>query len=101
MIVVENHIPVKSEFREQFEKMFAAGAGHVKNSPGFIRNEVLRPLQAKDYIIMTHWESLEDFERWKKSEEFAKAHAHAGDSSDMFEGDSYVTVHEVSFSTQK
>jgi heme oxygenase (mycobilin-producing) len=95
MIVVENHIPVREEFRERFEKMFASGTRFVQNSPGFVRNEVLKPIKGEYYIIRTYWDSNDDFERWTKSEEFAKAHNNARSSEDMFSGKSFLTIHEV------
>ena len=57
MIVVENHIPVKKEYREQFEKLFSGGTRYVRNAPGFVRNEVLRPIKGESYIVQTYWES--------------------------------------------
>lgn len=99
--MVENDIPVKGEFREKFEKMFSGGTRFVQDSPGFVRNEVLKPIKGGYYIIRTYWDSNESFEKWTKSEEFAKAHRDARTSGEMFSGDSFLTIHEVISTTEK
>jgi heme-degrading monooxygenase HmoA len=103
MIVVENHIPVSEEYRGQFEQRWKGGTTYVHNSPGFVRNEVLRPLKGDaHYIVRTYWESNEDFERWSKSEEFALAHKNARSlPEEMFSGKSFLTIHEIIASTEK
>ncbi len=101
MIVVENHIPVKEEFKDRFEKMFSEGTKYVQNSPGFVRNEVLRPIKGGYYIVRTYWDSNESFEKWTKSKEFTKAHANARSSDEIFAGKSFLTIHEVISTTEK
>jgi len=100
MISVENHIPVKKEFSEAFESRFRSGTRHVQDSPGFLRNEVLRPIKGDHYIVRTYWDSMESFEKWTKSEAFKHAHANTP-SSDMFAGKSFLTIHEVFVQTAK
>jgi len=94
MISVENHIPVKKEFSEAFETRFKKGTRHVQDSPGFLRNEVLRPIKGDYYIVRTYWDSMESFQKWTKSEAFKQAHANTP-SADMFTGESFLTIHEV------
>jgi heme-degrading monooxygenase HmoA len=98
MISVENHIPVKIEFQEAFERRFKTGTRFVQDSPGFIRNEVLRPVKGDRYIIRTYWDSMESFESWTRSDAFKQAHADTP-SEEMFEGKSFLTIHEVISST--
>ena len=100
MIVVENHIPVKREHRAQFEKLFASGTRLVQNAPGFIRNEVLRPTKGDEYIVQTHWESQETFQKWVKSDDFKKAHSSPA-PDEMFSGESRLEIHEVVVSTER
>lgn len=100
MIVVENHIPVKNEYREQFEKLFSSGTRYVQNAPGFVRNEVLRPTRGETYIVQTYWESQEAFQNWVRSEDFKKAHS-APAPDDMFTGESFLEIHEVVSSTER
>jgi heme oxygenase (mycobilin-producing) len=103
MIVVENHIPVSEAYRKQFEERWTGGTTYVQNSPGFVRNEVLRPVKGDDhYIVRTYWSSSEDFERWTKSESFVLAHKNARSLPDeMFTGKSFLTIHEIFASTEK
>jgi heme oxygenase (mycobilin-producing) len=103
MIVVENHIPVSKEYLEQFEARWTGGTSYVHNSPGFVRNEVLRPIKGDEhYIVRTYWESKDDFERWTKSEAFVEAHKNARNLPDqMFTGKSFLTIHEIIAATEK
>jgi len=100
MISVENHIPVKKEFSEAFEARFKSGTRHVQDAPGFLRNEVLRPIKGDRYIIRTYWDSMESFEKWSHSEAFKRAHSNTP-SNEMFEGKSFLTIHEVINQTMK
>ncbi len=79
MFVVMNRIPVNAEYAEQFEERFRTRAGEVDKMQGFIRNQVLRPVTGEDpYIVMTFWDSKEDFEAWVDSDAFKKGHARSG-----------------------
>ena len=44
MITVANRIYVKREYADAFEKRFRERAGLVDKMPGFISNQVLRPV---------------------------------------------------------
>jgi heme-degrading monooxygenase HmoA len=79
MFVVMNRIPVNAEYTEQFEERFRNRAGEVDQMKGFIRNQVLRPANPEDpYVVMTFWESRDDFDAWVGSEAFQKQHAKPG-----------------------
>jgi heme-degrading monooxygenase HmoA len=79
MFVVMNRIPVNPEYAEQFEERFRSRAGEVDKMKGFVRNQVLKPAGPDSpYIVMTFWESQEDFEAWVNSEAFHKGHARSG-----------------------
>ena len=100
MIVVQNNIPVKEEYREEFEKRFMDRAHMVDKAPGFVRNEVLRPVKGDYYIVLTYWNSMKDFTNWTRSDSFMKAHANPP-SKEIFSGENYLTVHEVFSTTEK
>ena len=73
MITVANRIYVASEYREAFEERFRNRARLIDGMPGFISNQVLRPVNDDDpYVVFTLWESRKDFENWVESEEFRK-----------------------------
>ena len=94
MIVVMNRIPVSSGFEEIFEERFHPRVGLLKHEPGFIRNEILRPLKSDHYIIKTYWRTQEDFERWTQSESFRQAHTNRL-PAEIFTGPNILEVHEV------
>lgn len=97
MITVANRIFVSPEFAQQFEDNFHKRAGLVDDMPGFIYNQVLRPVKEGDpYIVLTLWESREHFEGWTKSDAFVKGHARSGSlPKEAFTGPNKLEVHEV------
>lgn len=79
MFVVMNRIPVNPSYAAQFEERFRTRAGEVDKMPGFVRNQVLRPTRPDaPYIVLTVWQSKEDFENWVNSDAFKKGHARSG-----------------------
>jgi len=79
MFVVMNRIPVNPDYTEQFEERFTNRAGEVDKMPGFVRNQVLRPTNPDDpYVVLTVWNSKDDFEAWVNSDAFRKGHAQSG-----------------------
>ena len=79
MFVVMNRISVNPAYAEQFEERFRSRAGEVDKMPGFIRNQVLRPdTPDEPYIVMTYWQSKQDFENWVDSDAFKKGHSRSG-----------------------
>ncbi len=100
MIVVQNHIPVKDEFRDVFEEHLRNRESFLSDFKGFIRNDVLKPIMGENYIILSYWDSMEDFNAWTESEEFRKAH-NTSIPKDAFAGENFVSVHEVISSVEK
>jgi len=93
MITVANRIQVAPENAEAFERAFRDRAGLVDRVPGFVRNQVLRPLrEGEPYVVLTTWRSHEAFQAWTKSESFRQAHANAGATPT---GESKLEVHQV------
>ncbi len=95
MIVVQNSIPIRDEYREKFEAAFRERAGFVDNFPGFIRNDVMRPIKGNSYLVVTYWRSMEDFQKWMDSDSFKKAHSGSSLPKEAFDGDNHLTIHEV------
>ena len=61
MIVVQNRIPVAEGYEDQFLDRFRTRRGLVDGQPGFIRNVVLRPIKGEHFIVLTFWETEEQF----------------------------------------
>ena len=97
MITVANRIFVNPEFADQFEERFRNRAGLVDQMPGFISNQVLRPVNDGDpYIVLTFWNSREDFQGWISSDAFLQGHAKSGTlPKDAFSGPNKLEIHEV------
>jgi len=97
MITVANRLFVDPAYAEQFEARFRDRAGLVDRMPGFISNQVLRPVNPGDpYIVLTWWESRETFRAWTESDEFRQGHARSGTlPKEAFTGPNKLEVHEV------
>ena len=97
MITVANRIYVNQEFADAFEKRFRERAGLVDKMPGFISNQVLRPVNEGDpYVVFTIWNSRQDFLNWVRSDEFVKGHAQSGTlPKDAFPRSNVLELHEV------
>ncbi len=100
MIVAANRVPIAKGHEQEFEKRFERRLGAVDKMPGFIRNEILRPIMGDYYIIMTYWESQAAFEAWTQSESFRQAHANPA-PKEMFAGQNVFEMHEVILMSEK
>jgi heme oxygenase (mycobilin-producing) len=97
MITVANRIYVNQEYAERFEQRFRERAGLVDKMPGFISNQVLRPVNEGDpYVVFTIWETRQDFLNWVRSDEFVKGHAQSGTlPKEAFSRSNVLEMHEV------
>lgn len=76
MILVANRIFIGPTHADAFERLFESRARLVDGMPGFIANQVLKPVtKGAPYVIETWWETREHFVSWTKSEEFKAGHA--------------------------
>lgn len=75
MFVAINYITCKEHYKERFEELFGSRAKAIDKMPGFKFMNVLRPTDNEgDYLIVSHWESEENFKGWTKSEAFIEGH---------------------------
>ncbi|GAB3790115.1 antibiotic biosynthesis monooxygenase family protein [Virgibacillus kimchii] len=72
--VVMNNITVTKDGRAPFEDRFKRRKNKVEDMPGFQAFRFLRPKKGNTYVVMTQWNSVSDFENWKESDQFKKAH---------------------------
>jgi heme oxygenase (mycobilin-producing) len=76
-VVKINAIAVPAGAGAELEKRFAARAGTVEKSPGFLGFQLLRPTAGEDrYFVVTQWADEESFAAWRDGD--ARA-AHATD----------------------
>jgi len=74
-VVKINAIHVPEGAGEQLEARFAARAGAVEGSPGFLGFQLLRPTAGESrYFVVTQWESEDAFAAWRDGDARA-AHA--------------------------
>jgi len=115
MFVVTNRIPVAEGYEADFEDRFRHRAHLIDQSPGFIKNLVMRPIQRRFnhqtgeweekeeqgfYLVQTYWESEQAFWDWTKSESFRIAHSNRP-PAEMFAGANVLEIHEVVLNTEK
>lgn len=65
-VVKINAISVPPQAGEELERRFAARAGAVEKSPGFLGFQLLRPTAGESrYFVVTHWADEESFAAWR------------------------------------
>lgn len=103
MIAVANRIFVAPAYAAAFEERFRGRAGLVDQAPGFIQNQVLRPLNPGDpYVVLTFWESQAHFDAWVQSDAFRQGHARAGGlPADAFSAPSKLERYRVLLDTSR
>jgi heme-degrading monooxygenase HmoA len=94
VVVVSNRIPVAKGWEAEFERRWADRKWSIASLPGFLRTEVLKPIKADYYVVVTHWRSAKDFEAWMESPAFGEAHANAPPKQ-AFAGPNVFEMHEV------
>jgi len=95
MYVVANRVPVASGWEEQFEERFRRRAGQVDKQPGFVRMDILRPVdEDSPYVVLTTWEDEAAFDNWVGSEDFKLAHQNPL-PGEAFSGEGRLERHEV------
>jgi heme-degrading monooxygenase HmoA len=73
--VAINYITCDTDYRARFEELFASRAKAIDKMPGFNFMEVLKPQTEEDpYLIVSHWDSEENFKTWTSSPEFIEGH---------------------------
>ena len=77
MYAVTNRIKIQKGNGDDLEKVFGA-RGSVQHEPGFKSFE-LWSLEMEDdhevYLVVTRWETKEDFKNWTQSASFREAHS--------------------------
>lgn len=95
MYVVTNRVPVAKAYREQFEQRFRQRAGQVDKQPGFVRMEVMRPVDDESpYLVMTLWQDEAAFRSWVDSEDFKLAHQNPL-PKEAYDGQGKMERHEI------
>jgi heme-degrading monooxygenase HmoA len=96
MIVVANRFEVAEGYEDEFVERFSESRADVAEQPGFVKFEVLSPVDANTHVAMTYWESEADFRAWTDTEAFRAAHSD-GPPKGMFESHPELEIHEVAY----
>ena len=114
MIVVTNRVPVAPGYEADFEDRFRKRAHLIDQSPGFVKNLVMRPVRRRFnhstgewentseqgyYLVQTYWESEQAFWDWTRSDSFRIAHSNRP-PAEMFAGPNVLEIHEIVLSTE-
>jgi heme-degrading monooxygenase HmoA len=76
-VVKINALSVPPQAAAELERRFAARAGVVEGSAGFLGFQLLRPVRGEDrYFVVTHWEDDASYEAWRDGSSRA---AHKGE----------------------
>ncbi|MFC4738356.1 antibiotic biosynthesis monooxygenase family protein [Bacillus daqingensis] len=75
MYVVMNELHVPPEGRENVAARFSESAEKMKEVPGCLDFMFLQPDEDLNYpVVLTKWETKEDYNNWINSDAFKKAH---------------------------
>lgn len=73
--VAINYISCTPEYQDRFEELFKSRAGEIDKLHGFRNMHVLKPQKPGDnYLIVSYWDTENDFKAWTQSEAFLKGH---------------------------
>ena len=109
MFVVTNRIPVSEGQEDAFEDRFRHKISGIEQSPGFVKNLILRPISRRYdaktgayreseergyYLVQSYWETEEAFWNWTASDSFRAAHSDRP-PAEMFAGRNVLEIHQV------
>jgi len=73
--VAVNYIDCTEAYVERFEELFGSRAHAIDRLPGFRFMHVLKPSEpGEPYLIVSHWDSKDNFDAWTRSPEFREGH---------------------------
>lgn len=75
MYIVMNELHVPKEGRDNVASRFEKSAEKMKQVPGCLDFLFLDPEEDENYqVVLTKWDSKEDYEAWINSDSFKQAH---------------------------
>jgi heme-degrading monooxygenase HmoA len=93
MICVMNCVTVDADRADDFEQAFLDRERLLHDAEGFRGFQFLRRDKDSEYIVLTHWETEQNFRDWVKSDLFKRSHRRDGQRN--FGGHSEVRSYEV------
>lgn len=75
MYVVVSQFVIANDKVEEVREAFRNRPHQVENAPGFIRMEVISPIDEPAAVwLMTFWENKNNFETWHRSHRYKESH---------------------------
>lgn len=75
MFVAINTIRCQNSYTTRFEELFSTRAHAIDTMPGFQKMNVLKSSeQPGEYLVVSYWDSEEEFSKWVGSSEFIEGH---------------------------
>jgi heme-degrading monooxygenase HmoA len=104
MIVVANRFHVAPDHGDDFKQRFRNRMGTVEQYDGFVRFELLEPVdhghvETETHVAVTYWESMTAFENWTDSDDFQEAHRDRP-PEEWFTDDNDLEIHRVAFDAE-
>ena len=81
MIIVMNVVQAAEDRTEDFEQAFLTRERLLAQAEGFAGFELLKRDRDREYVVLTRWESEEDFRNWVRSDLFKRSHSRRDDGS--------------------
>ncbi len=76
MILAQSYFTIASDMVDEVRAAFLQRPHHVDQAPGFIRMEVVSPVdQPREFCLLTWWQTAAHFENWHRSHAFHDSHA--------------------------
>jgi heme oxygenase (mycobilin-producing) len=75
MFVAHSRFTVANEMIEEVKQAFRDRPHLVDKTPGFVRLDVISPLENPEEIwLITYWEDEDSFTNWRRSHRFRESH---------------------------
>lgn len=87
--IAMNRFKVAKGREAEFEEVWRAREGRLKDMDGFVEFRMLKGPEAEDHTLYashTIWASEAAFSAWTKSEAFRQAHKNAGQTKGLYLG---------------
>ena len=98
MFIVMNRFQINNGREEEFENAWRGRERYLDTFAGFRSFQLLRNARSDDgtteFISHTVWRSRADFEAWRNSDAFTRAHADAG-SQGVMAGPPHASLYEA------
>jgi len=97
MLVVANRLQIAEGYEAEFRELFEERVEQIQERSGLINVEILKPIDAEEYVVQAYWDSREAFDQWHDSDDFREAHANL--PAEMFTGANQLDIYELVMTT--